>query len=153
MELKPCDACGRMPDVSKSYSRMWITHRCVDFNSGWGSRLEVAKIWNDSNTGRPLDITGLQQQQKKWMDKNFPDAKKYQCLLGVVEEVGELSHAHLKMEQGIRDVSVDDVKDAIGDIVIFLCGYCNTNGYDLWSCVADAWDEVSKRDWRAGREV
>ena len=73
-------------------------------------------------------------------------------LLGLMEEVGELSHAHLKGLQGIRGMD-DPVEckrkksDAVGDIVIYLASYCNSNDLDLYQCVEDAWREVEQRDW------
>lgn len=49
-----------------------------------------------------IDLTEFQNEVKAWTDKNFPDDHPHQPLLGIAEEVGELCHAHLKMEQGIR---------------------------------------------------
>ena len=72
-----------------------------------------------------MDFKTIQKKQNKWQKINFPNTKNYQPLLGVVEEVGELSHSHLKMEQGIRgseEGHIAKIKDAIGDIVIFLAG-------------------------------
>jgi NTP pyrophosphatase (non-canonical NTP hydrolase) len=101
------------------------------------------------------DLNCIQELQKEWQKKNFPNAKPYQPLLGLAEEVGELSHAHLKSEQGIRGTQEEltaKKKDAVGDIVIYLAGYCNLNGLDLSECVALAWEQVSKRDWNKNRE-
>lgn len=98
-----------------------------------------------------MNLTDLQERHQHWLKHNFPDQTPHQALLGVVEEVGELSHAHLKAEQGIRvraDEARAKIADAIGDIVIYLASYCNTNGYDLEGCVAMAWSEVSARDWK-----
>ncbi len=70
----------------------------------------------------------------------------------LVRAVGQLSHAHLKGEQGIREMG-DAVKcaaakmDAVGDIVIYLASYCTTNQIDLAVAVQSAWDEVKARDW------
>jgi len=100
-----------------------------------------------------LDV--LQKEHKIWVDHNFPDQISHHGLLGVVEEVGELSHAHLKREQNIRGTDEKhqlDIEDAIGDIVIYLASYCNTNGIDFDECVRDAWEEVKARDWQANPE-
>lgn len=101
-----------------------------------------------------MDLNILQEEHAVWLAANFPQQKSHQPLLGLTEEVGELAHAHLKAEQGIRNY-VDHreaVADAIGDIVIFLASYCNTNGYDLGTCVDDAWDEVKQREWNRFRQ-
>jgi len=83
----------------------------------------------------------LQAEHKEWVDRNFPNQKPYHGLLGVVEEVGELSHAYLKREQGIRgsqEKHTADIDDAIGDIIIYLASFCNTNEISLARCVKTA---------------
>jgi NTP pyrophosphatase (non-canonical NTP hydrolase) len=97
-----------------------------------------------------MDLRNLQVRHRLWLEHNFPNQQEHDALLGLVEEVGELAHAHLKASQGIRGTSLkhrDDAIDAIGDIIIYLASYCNTNGYDLEQCLISAWDEVKNRDW------
>lgn len=98
-----------------------------------------------------MTLSELQEAVGKWAEYNFPQAKPHHSFLGVVEEVGELSHAHLKMEQGIRGTILElraEADDAIGDIMIYLAHYCYMNGYSLQACVDKAWAQVEKRDWR-----
>lgn len=96
-------------------------------------------------------LSQLQREHDRWLDHNFPNQKPHQALLGLQEEVGELAHAHLKYEQGIRYMTEREYKiqagDAIGDIVIFLASYCNSNGFNLAKEVKVAWDGVKERDW------
>lgn len=75
--------------------------------------------------------------------------------LGVVEEVGELSHAILKLMQhqnGRRDprYQVEQLeeakKDAVGDIMLFLMDYCNLTGIDMEAQLVETW-ELVKRRW------
>lgn len=97
-------------------------------------------------------LIDLQEQVKVWADRNFGERKPYQPLLGVSEEVGELCHAHLKAEQGIRGTAEEHraaAMDAIGDIVIYLADYCNVNGYGLAECIEETWNRVSQRNWKA----
>ena len=99
-----------------------------------------------------LTLDGLQVEQRKWVKHNFPNRTNYHPLLGVVEEVGELCHAHLKHEQGIRGFEdqytfEQYAEDAIGDIIVFLADYCNANGLNLQKCLDDAWNSVKERDW------
>lgn len=99
-----------------------------------------------------MTLRKLQQQQRAWVRHNFPSRHDYYSLLGVVEELGELSHAHLKMRQGIRGTKAEHeaaAKDAVGDLVIFLADYCTAMGFDLEACVTETWREVRKRDWIA----
>ncbi len=98
----------------------------------------------------------LQSQVTQWAARNFPDAKPYQPLLGINEEAGELSHAHLKMEQRIRgeEKQHHDAKiDAVADLIIFTAHYCALNGIDMDSAVTLVWAEVSKRDWQKNKET
>lgn len=103
----------------------------------------------------PLYHDSLREFQRVhaiWLAHNFPNQTPHQALLGMVEEVGELAHAHLKAEQGIRgydDITArTDIIDAIGDIFIYAASYCNTNNFDLAACLEEAWEEVKDRDWR-----
>lgn len=77
--------------------------------------------------------------------------KKYHGFLGAVEEMGELAHAYLKAEQGIRNQSTEDWKekaeDAVADCIIFLASFCNTHGMNMQRAVETAWAEVEQRDW------
>jgi len=98
-----------------------------------------------------VNLRDLQKEVGEWSRQNFPNNKSYHPLLGVVEEVGELSHAHLKSEQGIRGTKVEHITakiDAIGDIIIYLCDYCERNGLVLDACIGATWEEVKKRNWK-----
>lgn len=97
-----------------------------------------------------MGLKAFQDEHRIWLNHNFPNQQAHDALLGLIEEVGELAHAHLKAQQGIRGTLEEhhsDAKDAIGDIMIYLASYCNTNGYELAFCLGDAWDEVKDRDW------
>lgn len=105
-----------------------------------------------------MDLRDLQFQHKAWVNHNFPGQKRHEPLLGLMEEVGELAHAHLKHDQAIR--GLDDLPqatekkiDAIGDIVIYLASYCNANGFDFARCVESTWEKVRMRDWQANSET
>ena len=91
-----------------------------------------------------------------WLRHNFPNATPDHQLKGVMEELGELCHADLKADQGIRGYTKEkaeaEIKDAVGDIVIFLCNYCTTKRIDFSECVNMAFDEVMKRDWKKNPE-
>lgn len=91
----------------------------------------------------------IQEEQAAWAKHNFGEQIANNQFLGVVEEVGELSHALLKRTQGIR-VNEDhdaNVKDAVGDIIIYLANLCTCEGIDLEKTVQDTWDSVKMRDW------
>lgn len=99
----------------------------------------------------------FQDEHRDWLKYNFPDQAPHDALLGLAEEVGELAHAHLKFEQGIRGLNEAEYRrqagDAIGDIMIYLASYCNTNGFDMAWELEKAWEEVRARDWQTHPET
>lgn len=97
-----------------------------------------------------MTLATLQEEQNAWSNHNFPNRKPYQPILGALEELGELAHAHLKGEQGIRgekEKHTADAKDAVADVVIYLSDYCSQMGFDFNSIVWETWEQVKQRDW------
>ena len=117
-----------------------------------------------------MNLDQLQSEVQRWAMHNFPDATSMEPLMGLVEESGELAeslpgdprisgltillgrlhHAFLKRYQRIR-LSEDHnaaIRDAVGDITIYLAHFCALEGISLDDCVNRAWEEVKKRDWR-----
>jgi len=104
---------------------------------------------------RAASLRGIQQEQVEWVAHNFgTDRPAWHPLLGVQEEVGELSHAFLKRAQGIRVNEDHDaaIKDAVADIVIYLLDFCTAEGIDLQSVLAETWAQVKARDWKVAPE-
>ena len=100
-------------------------------------------------------LRDYQKEVAFWSYQNFGQSVGYghRPLLGVGEEVGELMHAHLKMEQGIR-LSEDHEtkrKDAVGDILIYLMDYCAQTGIDIQECLETTWTQVQKRNWKQNK--
>mgnify|MGYP001608883948 CR=1 FL=1 len=104
-----------------------------------------------------MDLTfrRLQEEQIPWMVHNFPGREPFYPLLGAVEELGELAHAHLKMLQGIRGTKEQHLaaaRDAVGDVVIFLADYCQAMGFDFQAVVEETWATVKKRDFQKNKQ-
>lgn len=98
-----------------------------------------------------MDIQTIQTELDQWSLHNFPSRKVHHPLLGATEEMGELCHAHLKMEQGIRGTNeehIAEAKDAIGDVIIYLMDYCNQMDFDLQTIIEETWQTVCNRDWK-----
>ncbi len=99
-----------------------------------------------------MNLSDLQREHTEWVQHNFPEETTHQAFLGMVEEMGELAHAMLKSEQDIRGMSQAAAHaakvDAVGDLVIFLAGFCTMHGIDLQDAVEDTWDTVKLRDWK-----
>lgn len=95
-------------------------------------------------------------------------------LLGMTEELGELSHAVLKGWQGIRGSKEEHdaaARDAVGDLLVYACGFVIARAreeceqlrregaltaeeerrvWDKWSLqsiLETTWTEVRARDW------
>lgn len=116
-----------------------------------GQIMHVLPMPSVLNVGEEIDITPLQGEIAEWARRNFPSETGDTCLLGVVEEVGELCHIELKSRMGIRYEESElrpKELDAVGDIVIFLMAYCNHRGINLASTVLNVWQEVKQRDWQ-----
>jgi NTP pyrophosphatase (non-canonical NTP hydrolase) len=95
----------------------------------------------------------FQDEVGAWARKNFDKSELgINALLGVFEEVGELSHAHLKQIQGIRgtpEEHTEKAKDAVGDILVYLADYCSQRGWNMSEIAQDTLKLVTKRDWKA----
>lgn len=96
----------------------------------------------------------IQDEIKEWSQRNFPDSPAWRPLVGVSEEVGELDHHFLKMQQGIRvtEDHVAGIVDAVGDIAIYLMDFCWKMGLDYDLCIKNTWDKVKQRDWTRHKE-
>lgn len=95
-------------------------------------------------------LDDIQDQMKPWLEHNFGNRPAWQPLVGLMEELGELSHAFLKREQGIHTNENHDeaIRDAVADILIYLMDFCNTEGINLASQVCETWAKVWQRDWQ-----
>lgn len=71
-----------------------------------------------------MNWQNLIQEHSKWEDRNFSDSSSVEySVMGVIEEMGELAHAHLKALQKIRGEEHEkEMLDAIGDMTIYLLG-------------------------------
>lgn len=100
-------------------------------------------------------IDEIQSAHAAWQAAKFPGFESWECLLGAQEELGELARAHLKAHEitryGANRAGLDEealaraARDAVGDVVLFLMGYCNARGWRFSDCVREAWREVEGR--------
>lgn len=101
--------------------------------------------------GTYIGLHDIQQDQRRWQEHNFPGRESWVPLLGVVEELGEIAHAYIKKHQGIRiqEDHTAKLKDGAADLVIFLCDFASSMGFDLEEEVRRTWAVVKQRDWKA----
>lgn len=70
-------------------------------------------------------------------------------LHALVEAIGNLSHSHLKGEQGIRGTKHNEnAQKQIGIIVGALRLFCEEQKQELTEIISDVWGEVKQRDWK-----
>jgi hypothetical protein len=76
-----------------------------------------------------IDWDKLIEERNVWVERNFPNARTpLDSFLGCIEELGELTHAELKMSQGIRGdhkAHIAAAQDAVGDLSVYLMGIMN----------------------------
>lgn len=115
------------------------------------------RLSKDAVTGEVTEmfLMRLQREVGVWSRKNFGKQSSHRPLLGAVEEIGELCHAHLKGEQRIRHTP-DEIRamriDAVADVVIYLADYCEREGIDFGQAVERTWAVVKERDWTKKEE-
>lgn len=79
------------------------------------------------------EYSKLVTERNAWVAHNFPDQvnkRPIHSMIGVIEELGELAHSHLKRAQGIReneDLTAQG-KDSVGDMVVYMLGLMDTYG-------------------------
>ncbi len=114
---------------------------------------EPYELPQNPNIKRVFDLKKFQAEQLEWANYNFPGQEPWVPLLGAVEEIGELAHAHIKAHQGIRVNENHDAigRDAIGDVFVYLAHYCSERGWDMEACIQETWERVMKRDWQKNR--
>ena len=101
-----------------------------------------------------INLDEIQQLHKLWEKRNFGNQPAYRAILGIMEEAGELAHAFLKMEQGIRinENHEENIVDAVGDIVMYIISFCNKMNISLESTIYEVWYEIRQRNWKEYRE-
>jgi NTP pyrophosphatase (non-canonical NTP hydrolase) len=94
-------------------------------------------------------IDEIQDEVQEWGARNFPDATPLYCVLGLQEEVGELSRVHLKRLEKIKPEQTTHAieKDVVGDIAVLLIYYCALAGLDFETVLNETWEQVRQRDY------
>lgn len=110
-------------------------------------------------------LSQIQSEVGEWSRRNFGEQVSKATgqihgsvnpLLGLIEEVGELTHAVLKRHQGIRGYDNDEKfvaerNDAVADVMIYLLDFCSREGIDAAEVLNTTWEGVQRRDWEKNR--
>jgi len=96
-------------------------------------------------------IIEVQEEIKMWSYHNFGNRPSYQMILGMMEELGELSHHYIKREQKIRTNEDHDegIEDSLADLCIYLLDFCANENIDFELAFNKAWEQVKKRNWKS----
>lgn len=109
------------------------------------SNEEHRRAWNEAIEGLSTVNTLLGESEVREFMMRLPDEFTIAPLLGVVEEVGELTSAVLSGDK-------EETEDAVGDMLVFLLHLCAVNGIDADGVLVSTWGKVRTRDWRKNKE-
>ena len=115
--------------VANAKVSMYNKQRCYIYNKAFYEAFEGDK----QAQSRFKDIRDWAYNRGLY---NKGDAKTQ--FIKLMEEVGELSEAMLKQD----DV---ETKDAIGDMVVVLTNLSHMLGYDIETCIEEAWQQIKDR--------
>jgi NTP pyrophosphatase (non-canonical NTP hydrolase) len=73
-------------------------------------------------------LSAMQAEQAVWARENFGDQPRHIAMLGIVEEIGEFV---LAGAAAVDPASNPEVRDALGDITIYLSQLCTQEGINL----------------------
>jgi NTP pyrophosphatase (non-canonical NTP hydrolase) len=121
-----------------------VENGLVHLKNNHGERMTIA---DSPDNWDALD--GLQKDINAWQRNNFPHCQEWELALGVSEEAGEIADCVLKSHRKIRsdEFPEERLKDAVGDIVLYLFGICDHHDWLLSQVVSRAAREVLARKW------
>lgn len=98
-----------------------------------------------------MQIYHYQMAIKAQMEANGVRQTPLLMALGVCEEAGEVAHAMLKREQGVRGYDDDEyfhaqLRDAIGDTGVYLMELCEQMGWDFEAVLKETAQHVLDRN-------
>ena len=86
-----------------------------------------------------MNFSRFQHDLEEWLNHNFPNTTSDQQLKGVMEEVKELLEAEqVFLNNPPSKENKQRVDDAVGDIIVYLCNYCNMKRIDFAKCVGSS---------------
>lgn len=82
----------------------------------------------------------LQMDVIRWAEARqiIPNATATSQLLKAVSEMGELADAEGKQ-------NLEEIKDAVGDVLVCLINYCALRDIEITKCLAGAYDQIKHR--------
>lgn len=98
------------------------------------------------------ELDALQYRVDVWSGNNFGALPDTFHITKLTEEVGEAAHAVVRLfheSQGkkVNPKSEENLKDALGDIMVILMNLANNHGWALGNIIQEVADEVLARDY------
>lgn len=85
-------------------------------------------------------FSDVQNDIIRWSEERriIPNSTPIAQYMKMVSEIGELSDATMKN-------NMDDIKDAVGDVMVCLVNYCALQDIDIVECMYVAYDQIKHR--------
>ena len=85
-------------------------------------------------------FSDVQNDIIRWSEERriIPNSTPIAQYMKMVSEIGELSDATMKN-------NMDDIKDAVGDVMVCMVNYCALQDIDIVECMYVAYDQIKHR--------
>ena len=124
---------------------MYNDNRCYVYNKAFAKWFETPELWGDDTIDKPVVKCSKKplkmfENIRQWAESRglYDKGNTIIQYVKLQEEAGELAQALLNNDH-------DEINDAIGDMVVVLTNLAHLHGTHIETCIADAYDVISKR--------
>ena len=124
---------------------MYNDNRCYVYNKAFAKWFETPELWGDDTIDKPVVKCSKKplkmfENIRQWAESRglYDKGNTIVQYVKLQEEAGELAQALLNNDH-------DEINDAIGDMVVVLTNLAHLHGTHIETCIADAYEVISKR--------
>ena len=124
---------------------MYNDNRCYVYNKAFAEWFKTPELWGDDTIDKPVVKCSKKplkmfENIRQWAESRglYDKGNTIIQYVKLQEEAGELAQALLNNDH-------DEINDAIGDMVVVLTNLAHLHGTHIETCIADAYDVISKR--------
>jgi len=124
---------------------MYNDNRCYVYNKAFAEWFKTPELWGDDTIDKPVIKCSKKplkmfENIRQWAEERglYDKGNTIVQYVKLQEEAGELAQALLNNDH-------DEINDAIGDMVVVLTNLAHLHGTHIETCIADAYDVISKR--------
>ena len=124
---------------------MYNDNRCYVYNKAFAEWFKTPELWGDDTIDKPVVKCSKKplkmfENIRQWAESRglYDKGNTIVQYVKLQEEAGELAQALLNNDH-------DEINDAIGDMVVVLTNLAHLHGTHIETCIADAYDVISKR--------